>query len=626
MKKMTHIAALALTLCGLAASAQAQQMRVPAEGAELNYLHMRFRWDAAPNAASDYFLEVFTDDGSMNPFLTGTPVVQELVSNAEPQTIVTSGLDWNQSYACRVLWMENTPTLRRLSTPTRRFRTKEFTQSNLDFSKLAETTLLPVPAGGGPVQPGIVIFSSVRRHSSGSHPDGHLVGVDETGKVVFHIQTEFGTYGDLRMMENGRLLAGRFDTNFPSGGGGGCGSAIVLTLDGKKTFETSTAYCFEDPQPTDHNGADLRRGTHHEVFPMPEDGPNGASFLLDLYDNRTIASYTDPFDGQSYTDMNWRGDVACEIDRHTQEVIFEVSTFDYMSLDDHLPVGHASNAGGPGNNWNHTNSIVYDEFFNQILFSNRRQSRVVALDYGTSNIAWQVGDNSIVGFGPGGTSGPWPSGATLMGDNFFSWQHAPERLANGNLVVYDNGNFTEPYDPANVLAGRQTRAIEIAFDDPVNPTTANIVWSYDCVLEDGVTPAFENFVGDADRQPNGNTLICNGFNANLQEVDSNGNLVWFLDLGPPNYFGPPQPEAGSVVYRAEKIPSLIVDTPNDVDADWDVDLLDLAQLQCEFTGPGAQNLGWPEKLSDQDGDDDIDGDDFERFNYWMTGPARTRKP
>ena len=617
---------LSLALLGLAANADAQSMVVPREGSELNRLHMRFRWEEAQNMVGDYFLEVFTDDGSDNPFLTGLPVVQQIVSATEPQVIVTEGLEWGTNYVCRALWMENVPVLRRRATAERRFSTKPFLQSNTDFSMLAETTLLPVPPGGGPVMPGVTLFSSVRRHSNGSHPDGHLVGVDNTGRVVYHEQTVRGTYGDLRMMPNGRLLAGRFDTNFPSGGGGGCGSAIVLTLDGKKTWETETAYCFEDPQPQDHNGQNLRRGTHHEVFDMPEDGPNGANFLLDLYDNRSIATYNDPFDGQDYDGYNWRGDVAREIDRHTQEPWFEVSTFDFMSLDDHLPMGHASNAGGPGNNWNHTNSMIYDEFFNLLIFSCRRQSRVVAMDYGTPNIRWQVGDNSIEGFGPGGTSGPWPSGANLLGDNFFSWQHAPERQPNGNLLVYDNGNFTQPYDPMNVLAGRQTRVVEIEFDDPVNPTDANIVWSYNCVMEDGTTPAFENFVGDSDRLANGNTLICNGFNANLQEVDANGNLVWFLDLGPPNYFGPLQAEAGSVVYRAEKIDSLILDTPSDTDADWDVDLLDLAQLQCEFTGAGVQNLGWPAKLSDHDGDDDIDADDFQSFNYWMTGPARTRKP
>ena len=60
----------------------------------------------------------------------------------------------------------------------------------------------------------------------------------------------------------------------------------------------------------------------------------------------------------------------------------------------------------------------------------------------------------------------------------------------------------------------------MSLDFSVNPPTATKVWEYRLVQEDLITPAYGPFVGDADRLPNGNTIISEGPTGLIVEVDS----------------------------------------------------------------------------------------------------------
>jgi len=90
-------------------------------------------------------------------------------------------------------------------------------------------------------------------------------------------------------------------------------------------------------------------------------------------------------------------------------------------------------------------------------------------------------------------------------------QHAPTLLANGNVLIFDNGvhrlDDAMPY----------SRVIE------VNPATNQIVWKY----QD--KPAWNFFsprMGLAQRLPNGNTLITESSFGRFFEVTSQGEIVW----------------------------------------------------------------------------------------------------
>ncbi len=114
------------------------------------------------------------------------------------------------------------------------------------------------------------------------------------------------------------------------------------------------------------------------------------------------------------------------------------------------------------------------------------------------------------------------------------YHHNPQVLPNGNIMFADSSNY---------------RAFEI------NGTTKEIVWEYD--ITEHKFPASK--LQDADRLPNGNTILVDSRNNWLWEVDMDGNTVW--EVNGTAWTGP----AGKC-YDIDYIPnyndhSLIIDTP-----------------------------------------------------------------
>jgi hypothetical protein len=182
-----------------------------------------------------------------------------------------------------------------------------------------------------------------------------------------------------------------------------------------------------------------------------------------------------------------------------------------------------------------------------------------------------------------------PSGDVDFGDNFFSFQHAPENPPNGNMLLYDNGNRRDHMDQTGV-----TKVVEIAFTGNP-PTDASIVWEH-------TVPVYTSTIGDADRQPGGNTLITAGRAVLLIEVDPSGTEVWRLELPlrHPNY----------LIYRSERIASLLVDAPSDTDGDGLTDYVDNCadHTNLDQTDTDGDTLG-----------DDCDHDDDTLLDVYEAG-------
>jgi hypothetical protein len=98
-----------------------------------------------------------------------------------------------------------------------------------------------------------------------------------------------------------------------------------------------------------------------------------------------------------------------------------------------------------------------------------------------------------------------------VGPEILSHQHAPVELANGNILVFDNGNFRAG------VSTSYTRVVEI------NPTTKAIAWQYtDTPRQSFYCP----FMGNAQRLSNGNTHITDAAGGRLFEVTAKGEVVW----------------------------------------------------------------------------------------------------
>jgi hypothetical protein len=123
----------------------------------------------------------------------------------------------------------------------------------------------------------------------------------------------------------------------------------------------------------------------------------------------------------------------------------------------------------------------------QILMSLRTTSGVVGIDKRSGAVALHIGHDLV------------------------AQQHSPVELDNGNILIFDNGNFRPG------ISTPSSRIVE------VDPSTKMVVWEY----FDEMRPAFFSpYMGAAQRLPNGNTHITESATGRLFEVTPQGEVVW----------------------------------------------------------------------------------------------------
>ncbi len=523
--RATFTLAHALALLFVAAPSAA--LILPPEGIALSQIHVQFEWESV-GGADEYQLVVVVDDGSGDPFAGAPPVVDQTVPATAPRAVATSGLEFGEAYAWHARAIVS--------------GTLQAWDATHRFATLALPAYMPaltVTAGSGTPEPGLTLFNI--RSQNATIPGGFAVAVDLAGNPVWFLARSH-IVGDLRLLDNGRVLVV------------GGARAWEYTLNGQIAWASP-----DDP--------DLY--VHHEAFPMP----NG-NILTALREFQQVLR-----DGELQW---WMGDRFVEFDRLTKQVVWEWNTFDHLSTldfdDTFMQTPTITDPPPTGSyDWTHSNAVIYHPPDDSVYISVRHLSRIVRIDYATGNFVYQMG------FGPPSM----PSGDADFGDNLFSFQHAPQVLANGNMVLFDNGSRRDHIDQSARTG--VSKAIELQFTgDP--PTDASIVWEF-------TLPEYNAALGDADRLPGGNTLVAAGRTAQIFEVDAGGNEIWRLELpsGAPSY----------LIYRAERIAALILDVPGDTDGDGLADLVD----NCPDAPNPAQLDTDGDAIGDacEDGDVDSDG-------------------
>jgi hypothetical protein len=177
-------------------------------------------------------------------------------------------------------------------------------------------------------------------------------------------------------------------------------------------------------------------------------------------------------------------------------VLFEWKCFD------HLPIEDAFNVefGSMGIiDYVHCNGISLDSD-TTLLLSSRHLNEVTRIDRRNGNIIWRLGNRAK------------SHNFTFLNDTIaFTYQHHSQRLPNGNILLFDNGNFKTGY--------RYSRGVEYHLDE-VN-MTAEKVWEYRHSPD-----IASDFMGSIQRMPNGNTVIGWGSDSpTFTEIDSNNNVV-----------------------------------------------------------------------------------------------------
>lgn len=355
-----------------------------------------------------------------------------------------------------------------------------------------------------------------------------VVGFNLDGEQVLFVETQ-ARVGDVKIIPGGRLLHA------------GGNRAWILDFSG--------AVLWASP-----DSDDLR--VHHCASMMP----NGNVMLL-TRDYRDIT--------QDGVTREWQGDRIVVMNPDNNEIVWEWSTFDYYTTEDYdvFQTNH-------WNDWTHVNNAHYEPADNSVYISCRHLSRITRIDYDTKEIVYNLGMDM-------------PSGDVTVGNDLFSYQHSPQLLPNGNLVLFDNGNRRGGEPPSS----GQTFAVEIELSgSPLDQ--AEIVWSWEA-------PTYCPSTGDADRLQNGNTLVTSTQLLGVYEVDPDGEIAWQLDMLSIESCAGLRPG-----YRSTRIPNLYLeDTQSpcqgDLDDDGQVAVDDILELLSQWGGSGSADL-------DEDGQVEVD--------------------
>lgn len=216
---------------------------------------------------------------------------------------------------------------------------------------------------------------------------------------------------------------------------------------------------------------------------------NGHSLLM-AYDPREVDMSQVVPGGHPRASVT--GLIIQEIDNDTN-VVFQWRSWDHFLITDALHEDLTDSVI----DYVHGNAIEADSDGN-LMISSRHLDEITKINRITGNIIWRLGGKN--------------NQFTFINDTVkFCYQHAIRRIANGNITLYDNGNYHIP---------QYSRALEYQLDE-VNKTAA-LVWQYR-----NNPDIFGVWGGYVQRLPEGNTLISwGGAGTALTEVTAGGIKVF----------------------------------------------------------------------------------------------------
>ncbi len=219
---------------------------------------------------------------------------------------------------------------------------------------------------------------------------------------------------------------------------------------------------------------------------------------------------------------------------------FDTSKQNYGIVADHaelLDLNFVVDWGGRGRgtpDWNHTNSVDYSPELDQILLSLRHQGEFIVIDHGTTTA--EAAGHSGGKYGRGGdilyrwgNPASYRAGKAL--DQVFFGQHdarwiEAEYPGGGNIMVFNNGRkkpesgyFSSVVEVSPPL--RNDGLYEFRVGDSYGPEEA--VWTF---MTAKPSDMYSKYICGAERLPNGNTLICSGWQGLLIEIEHQNREVW----------------------------------------------------------------------------------------------------
>ena len=287
--------------------------------------------------------------------------------------------------------------------------------------------------------------------------------------------------------------------------------------------------------------------SHHDFKVLP----NGNILMLVAYKKPIAEAFELGKDTLNYVDSTLYDEAIVEIQPlgiDSAQIVWQWNVWDHLVQNqDSTKLNYGIIAEHPnrmninylgtstGRDWMHANSLDYNPQLNQIIISFRNTSEFWIIDHSTTLEEAAGSTGGIYGKG-GDILYRWGNPAAydrginldqdLIGQHKVTW--IEDGLpGEGNILLFNNGdnsNYSSVLELVTpiISAGFYLNPGSIAFG-PDQP-----IWTYN----DSLNALFNSGrLSSAQRQSNGNTLICSGQNGNLTEVDNQNNIVW-------NYLNP----------------------------------------------------------------------------------------
>ena len=238
--------------------------------------------------------------------------------------------------------------------------------------------------------------------------------------------------------------------------------------------------------------------------------------------------------GANNINIVWQWEIK---DHYVQD--FDPAQLNYGVVSEHpelfdinLPELNSSNSNST-RDWNHFNSIDYHPELDQILISTRNSDEIWILDHSTtteeaashSGGRYGKGGDILYRWGNASAYGRAPvSEQKLFGQHGVNWirEGLPDA---GKILIYNNGNGRPgpDFSTVEVLVPPQDSLgfYTIPEGSPIGPELPE--WVY------GDRPGeafYSAYLSNAQRLPNGNTLINAGSPGMIFEIDPDRNVVW----------------------------------------------------------------------------------------------------
>ena len=362
----------------------------------------------------------------------------------------------------------------------------------------------------------------------GPEYSGYTYLLDMNGRIVHTWKSNyiqgFGTY----LMENGELFRLDLPGDNPTFRSGGIAGRVEL-LNSESTLLWEFEY-FND-----------QHCSHHDIEPLP----NGNVLMIAWeYKTRDDAIASGRAPNRLQSDALWP-DHIIEVKptgSDTGEIVWEWHVWDHLVQDydgtknnygiveDH-PELIDINFGNTNQDWNHINAIDYNEEFDQILLSVHNFNEIWIIDHSTTTeeAAGHTGGNS----GKGGDllyrwGNPLTYRAGTINDQMFFGQHGanwiePGNPGEGNIIVFNNGGRNRRYSSVDEIVPPvdEMGRYSIETGEAYAPKEQTWVYTYN-----PPESLFSSILSNAQRLPNGNTLICSATQGYLLEVTKDGDVVW----------------------------------------------------------------------------------------------------